>query len=104
MMAVDVHSYGNEWIYPYAADGTDTKLKKRDNYPLYSAVVSKLKENNRTIMSCWESLRYIADGVVILVLSSILIGLQIRALSLWLTKSDVISMLIQTSISKSRKH
>jgi hypothetical protein len=63
-MAINLHSYGKEWIYLYASDATDSKLKKRDNYPLYSSVVKKIKENNRTIMSCWESLKYVADVVV----------------------------------------
>jgi hypothetical protein len=27
ILAIDVHSYGNEWIYPYASDSTGNKLK-----------------------------------------------------------------------------
>ena len=34
-IAVDIHSYGNEWIYPYASDSTGSKLKRRSNYPVY---------------------------------------------------------------------
>lgn len=26
-IAIDVHSYGNEWIYPYASDPTGRKIK-----------------------------------------------------------------------------
>jgi hypothetical protein len=35
VIAVDIHSFGNEWIYPYASDATDSKLAKRENYPVY---------------------------------------------------------------------
>jgi hypothetical protein len=96
VIAIDVHSYGNEWIYPYASDATDSKLKKRDNYPLYSSVVKKLKENNRTIMSCWESLKYVADGVVKMLPFSTSTGQRIKAPCLWHTNLGAVLAMIET--------
>ena len=64
ILNVDIHSYGDEWIYPYASDSTEKKLKLRDNFYLYERVIQKLKAEGSVILSCWESLHYIADGVV----------------------------------------
>ena len=83
---MDIHSYGDEWIYPYASDSTEKKLKLRDNFYLYERVIQKLKSEGSVILSCWESLRYIADGVVAIWICSILTGQQTKAVFLLPTK------------------
>lgn len=64
IMAIDIHSYGNEWIYPFASDKTEQKLKNHSLYPFYKEIVKTFRGRNRKIRSCYESLGYIADGVV----------------------------------------
>ena len=85
-MAIDVHSYGNEWIYPYASDLQGERIKGMELYEIYRDVISELKANNRSIQSCSESLGYIADGVVFHGLCSISIGHSTRELLLLRSK------------------
>jgi hypothetical protein len=33
VVAIDVHSYGNEWIYPYASDSSGQRVKETKVYP-----------------------------------------------------------------------
>lgn len=35
LLAIDIHSYGNMWIYPYASESSSKLIKKHPLYPMY---------------------------------------------------------------------
>ncbi len=42
-MAIDIHSYGNQWIYPYASESSNTKLQNHKLYPIYKNLFESFK-------------------------------------------------------------
>lgn len=73
-MSLDVHSYGNLWIYPYASDENPKKIEAHLLYPQYQYIFKKLKSLGVEYDNCYNSLKYVADGVVKYGLYSLLIG------------------------------
>ena len=64
IMSLDVHSYGNLWIYPYASDENPKKIEAHSLYPQYQYIFKKLKALGVEYDNCYNSLKYVADGVV----------------------------------------
>jgi len=65
-MNIDIHSYGNDWVYPYAADKTGKKIQNHYLYPVYQDLIKEFKHKQIPISTCYELLKYIGDGMVLL--------------------------------------
>lgn len=52
MIAIDIHSYGNEWIYPYASDETGHRILKNKLFPFYDQIITGLNRRGKGIKSC----------------------------------------------------
>ena len=70
-LAIDIHSYGNQWIYPYASETSNKKLENHKLYPIYKSLFEEFEQAKRPMKSCYESLKYTADGVVGLLINSV---------------------------------
>lgn len=63
-MSIDIHSYGDLWIYPYASVASPDKIKSHKLYPRYERIFKIFNETRSNYANCYESLEYTADGVV----------------------------------------
>ncbi len=67
-LAIDIHNYGNSWIYPFSYDKSGSQLQKnKTQADFYRYIKDKfsLKMPEVHVSTCYESLKYITDGVYI---------------------------------------
>jgi len=65
-LAVDIHTYGNSWVYPFSYDKTGLVLKhNQTQYHFYRQTKKYFESVGAKLETCFNSLGYVADGVYI---------------------------------------
>jgi hypothetical protein len=65
-LAIDIHTYGNSWVYPFSYDKTGLVLKRNQTQAHFYRQVKKYFDSIGAKMeTCFNSLNYVADGVYI---------------------------------------
>lgn len=51
-LAIDVHSFGNVWIYPYASEDDPATITKHPLYPIYQNIFSLFAASQLDYLNC----------------------------------------------------